>query len=84
MWFNKQALAFTHADQTPGQIVIAEDVSKHGHKRYGVFPVSEVNCFQGPHNEVIRTESVCRLYFDCDGDPDTSILTYHCVIDTKK
>ena len=81
MWFKKQARAFAHDDQHPG-IVVAEDISRHGHKRYGVFPLSHVDCFQGAHNEVIRTSSVCRLYFDCDGGPDTSLGDFiDCVCD---
>ena len=50
--------------------MIAEDISRHGHKRYGCCPHSEVDSFIGPYNELIRTHSVCRLYFDLDGGPE--------------
>ena len=67
MWFSKQGAALAYHDAHPTHIVIAKDISSHGHKRYGVFPRANVNIFQGPYNELIRTNSVCRLYFDLDG-----------------
>ena len=69
MWFNKQGGALAYHDTRPDHIVIAKDISAHGHKRYGVFPLANVNIFQGPYNELIRTNSVCKLYFDLDGPP---------------
>ena len=68
MWFSKQGEVAYH-DSRPDHIVIAKDISSHGHKRYGVFPLANINIFQGPFNELIRTNSVCRLYFDLDGPP---------------
>ena len=67
MWFSKQGAALAYHDSRPDHIVIAKDISSHGHKRYGVFPRANVNIFQGPYNEL--TNSVCRLYFDLDGPP---------------
>ncbi len=69
MWFSKQGEALAYHDSRPDHIVIAKDISSHGHKRYGVFPLANINIFQGPFNELIRTNSVCRLYFDLDGPP---------------
>ena len=71
MWFKKQGEALAYHDTCPANefIVIAKDISAHGHKRYGVFPLANVNIFQGPYNELIRTNAVCRLYFDLDGPP---------------
>ena len=69
MWFNKQGEALAYHDTRPDHIIIAKDISAHGHKRYGVFPLANVNIFQGPYNELIRTNSVCKLYFDLDGPP---------------
>ena len=66
MWFTKQREAL----QIPG-FVIAEDISRHGHKRYGVISREQIDCFTGPYNELIRTESMCLLYFDLDGPGDT-------------
>ena len=66
-WFSKQSPALAYDNLHSDHIVIAEDVSQHGHKRYGVFPLTEVDNFTGPHNELIRTHCPCRLYFDLDG-----------------
>ena len=68
MWFRKQGQAFAFHDAHPDRVVIAEDISAHGHKRYGV--VENVDDFQGPFCELIRIHSVCRLYFDLDGGPE--------------
>ena len=70
MWFAKQGPALAYHDTHADHIVIAEDISRHGHKRYGVFPREDVDQFQGPYNELIRTNSACRLYFDLDGGPE--------------
>ncbi len=67
MWFAKQEDALEYHDTTADHIVIARDISKFGHKKYGVFPRSHVDIFQGPYNELIRTHAVCRLYLDLDG-----------------
>ena len=69
MWFSKQGEALVYHDTRPDHIIIAKDISAHGHKKYGVFPLANVNIFQGPYNELIRTNSICRLYFDLDGSP---------------
>ena len=67
-WFSKQGPALAFDDNHPDHIVIAEDISQHGHKRYGVFPRADVDNFAGgPCNELIRTHCPCRLYFDLDG-----------------
>ena len=68
MWFTKQREALA----LPG-FVIAEDISRHGHKRYGVIARDQIDTFTGPYNELIRTESMCRLYFDLDGPGDTPV-----------
>ena len=61
----KQAEAF--AAQLPGQITVACDVSASGHKTYGCLTPDEVDLLgPGYHNEVIRTTSVCKLYFDLE------------------
>ena len=70
VWFRKQGPALAFDDAHPNHLVIAEDISRHGHKRYGCCPHSEVDSFIGPYNELIRTHSVCRLYFDLDGGPE--------------
>ena len=67
MWFAKQEDALQFHDLHEDHIIIARDISKFGHKKYGVFPKSHVDIFQGPYNELIRTHSVCRLYLDLDG-----------------
>ena len=67
MWFAKQEDALQFHDSHPDHIVIARDISKFGHKKYGVFPRTHVDIFQGPYNELIRTHAVCRLYLDLDG-----------------
>ena len=69
MPFAKQKPALEAHDKIGG-IVVAEDVSKDGHKRYLILPRAEVLRLKGPFNELIREESVCRLYFDLDGDAD--------------
>ena len=66
-WFSKQSPALAYDNLHPDHIVIAEDISQHGHKRYGAFPITDVDNFTGPHNELIRTHCPCRLYFDLDG-----------------
>ena len=68
MWFSKQGDALKYHDGHPDHIIIAKDISRFGHKKYGVFPRSHVDIFQGPYNELIRTNAVCRLYFDLDGE----------------
>ena len=70
MWFTKQGPALAFDDAHADHIVIAEDISRHGHKRYGVFPRADIDNFCGPYNELIRTNAVCRLYFDLDGGPE--------------
>ena len=58
MWFAKQGPALVHDDEHPDHIIIAKDISKHGHKKYGVFPRSRIDEFEGPYNELIRTHAV--------------------------
>ena len=70
MWFTKQRDALQYESEHPG-FVIAEDISSHGHKRYGVIARSDIDTFTGPYNELIRVHSMCRLYFDLDGPGDT-------------
>lgn len=78
MWHRKQADAF--AAIRPGEIVVARDVSSSGHKEYGCLARSAVDSLPcGCVNEVIRTGSVCWLYFDlehprADGDPDDDAI----------
>ena len=67
MWFKTQGLALAFDDAHDNHIVIAQDISHLGHKRYGAFPLCDIDNFQGPYYEVIRTKSRCRLYFDIDG-----------------
>ncbi|HIB86016.1 TPA: hypothetical protein EYO57_02225 [Candidatus Poribacteria bacterium] len=71
MWFTKQGPALAYHDSRADHIVVAEDISAQGHKRYGVFPRTEIDNFTGPYCELIRVHSKCRLYFDLDGSPDT-------------
>ena len=71
MWFVKQGSAFAYHDSRADHIVVAEDISAQGHKRYGVFPRTQIDTFTGPYCELIRVHSKCRLYFDLDGGPDT-------------
>ena len=66
MLYAKQQPALEAHDKSGG-IVVAEDISKDGHKRYRVLPRAEVLRLRGPFNELIREESLCRLYFDLDG-----------------
>ena len=68
MWFRKQGPALAYHDPRPDHIVIAQCISRHGHKKYGVVPKADIDSYQGPFNEVIRTHSACRLYFDLDGE----------------
>lgn len=70
MWFTKQGPALAYDDERSNHIIIAKDISAHGHKKYGVFDRSRVDEFVGPYTELIRTHSVCRLYFDLDGGPE--------------
>ena len=70
MWFAKQGPALAYHDAHADHIVVAEDISRHGHKRYGVVPRGDIDDFCGPYNELIRTNAVCRLYFDLDGGPE--------------
>ena len=70
MWFTKQRDALQYESEHPG-FVIAEDISSHGHKRYGVITRDQIDTFTGPYNELIRVLSMCRLYFDLDGPGDT-------------
>ena len=67
---SKQGPALAYHDalvgKGTGHIILAKDISAHGHKRYVVIPRSEVDNFVGPYNELIRTNSICRLYFDLD------------------
>ena len=70
MWFAKQGPALVYDDEHLNHIIIAKDISAHGHKKYGVFDRSRVDEFVGPYTELIRTHSVCRLYFDLDGGPE--------------
>ena len=70
MWFAKQGPALAYHDAHAHHIVVAEDISRHGHKRYGVVPRVDIDNFCGPYNELIRTNAVCKLYFDLDGGPE--------------
>ena len=70
MWFAKQGPALAYHDAHADHIIIAEDISRHGHKRYGVVPRVDIDNFCGPYNELIRTNAVCKLYFDLDGGPE--------------
>ena len=72
MWFVKQGPALSFHDAHPSHYVIAEDISGHGHKRYGVFPESVIDARfnAGPFCELIRTHKQCRLHFDLDGGPE--------------
>ena len=76
MWFTKQREAL----QLTG-FVIAEDISRHGHKRYGVIPRDQIDNFTGPYNELIRTNSMCRLYFDLDGPGGTPVTVIDDVVE---
>ena len=70
MWFAKQGPALAYHDENPGHVIIAKDISAHGHKKYGVVPRDDLDQFVGPYNELIRTHAVCKLYFDLDGGPE--------------
>jgi len=72
MWFPKQGPALAYHDSKPGHVIIAQDISGHGHKKYGVVPRDQIDRYVGPYNELIRTHSVCRLYFDLDAGPMAS------------
>ncbi len=80
MWFRKQRDALQYESEHPG-FVIAEDISSHGHKRYGVIARSDIDTFTGPYNELIRVLSMCRLYFDLDGPGDTPVAVIDEVIE---
>ena len=71
MWFAKQGAAFAYAESCVDHILVAEDISTHGHKRYGVVPLARIDDFTGPYCELIRVHSKCRLYLDLDGGPET-------------
>ena len=82
MLYAKQQPALEAHDKSGG-IVVAEDISKDGHKRYRVLPRAEVLRLRGPFNELIREESLCRLYFDLDGanpvnDPVRELIEQVC------
>ena len=68
MWFTKQRDALPLCG-----FVIAEDISAHGHKRYGVISRDNVDNFIGPYCELIRVDSLCKLYFDLDGPATTPV-----------
>ena len=72
MHYSKQAgaLAF-HDTCRQTHIVLAEDISSHGHKRYHVVRRADIENYHGPYNELIRTDSNCRLYFDLDSSMPT-------------
>ena len=65
------ALAF-HDTCLQTHIVLAEDRSRHGHKRYHVVRRADIGNYHGPYNELIRTKSPCRLYFDLDSEMPVS------------
>ena len=65
------ALAF-HDTCLQTHIVLAEDRSRHGHKRYHVVRRADIDNYHGPYNELIRTKSPCRLYFDLDSEMPVS------------
>ena len=83
MWFDKQGPALVYDDEHPDHMIIARDISERGHKRYGVFPRSQVDEFEGPYNELIRTHAVCRLYFDLDGGPQTEDVVEQLIAEVK-
>ena len=83
MWFNKQGPALVYDDEHPDHMIIARDISERGHKRYGVFPRSQVDEFEGPYNELIRTHAVCRLYFDLDGVPQKEDVVEQLLVEVK-
>ena len=70
--YSKQAgaLAF-HDTCRQTHIVLAEDISSHGHKRYHVVRRADIGGYHGPFNELIRMDSKCRLYFDLDSTMPT-------------
>ena len=53
------ALAF-HDTCRQTHIVLAEDISSHGHKRYHVVRRADIGSYHGPYNELIRKDSKCR------------------------
>ena len=69
MLYAKQQPALEAHDKSGG-IVVAEDISGDGHKRYRVLPRADVLRLRGPFNELIREKALCRLYFDLDGDSE--------------
>ena len=85
-WFAKQGPALAYHDalvgKGTGHIILAKDISAHGHKRYVVIPRSEVDNFVGPYNELIRTNSICRLYFDLDGPATTEVRQVRDLLET--
>ena len=56
------ALAF-HDTCLQTHIVLAEDRSRHGHKRYHVVRRADIDNYHGPYNELMRTKAPCRRYF---------------------
>ena len=60
MHYSKQAgaLAF-HDTCRQTHIVLAEDISSHGHKRYHVVRRADIGGYHGPYNELIRKDSKC-------------------------
>ena len=74
MWFAKQGPALAYHDAHPDHLTIAKCISRHGHKKYGVVPRADIDNYRGPFNELIRTHSACRLYFDLDGEGDVDVL----------
>ena len=74
MPYSKQAgaLAF-HDGCRETHIVVAEDISGHGHKRYHVVRRADIDDYHGPYNELIRKDSACRLYFDLDSEMPVSV-----------
>ena len=70
MWFAKQGPALAYHDAHPAHIILAKDISSHGHKKYGIVDRGSLDQFVGPFNELIRTHAVCKLYFDLDGGPE--------------
>ena len=74
MPYSNQARAFEiHNTCLETHLVVAEDISGHGHKRYHVVPRAEIEDYQGPFNELIRTQSLCRLYFDLDSQMPVTV-----------
>ena len=74
MPYSKQAGALAFHDRCrQTHIVVAGDISGHGHKRYHVVRRTDIDNYQGPYNELIRTKSPCRLYFDLDSEMPVTV-----------